>query len=464
MIKNFTNFSILIVLILAIGCKKADHKIETYFGGKIIHPKSNHIILFLDDRVIDTLFLDAQNNFFTKLDITTGNLFYFTHGYENQYVYLQPKDSLLLRLNTWDFDESLVFSGKGAERNNMLIDSFLDEESEENQRYDFNKLSSDKFKEKIDSIIENRLLLFNEFVTNHPLESEDFKKVLKVSMIYPLYSSMEKFPILHAKFTENESLPEVNKSFYEFRERVTINDDSLFYFPPYSKYVRNYLYNETYSLGYLPMKKNYSAQFTSDLLTTINKKISEKTIKNVFLKQTVVSHFYNKSSCDFNQEPFAKYFELSSDENDKIEVKKLIDDAKAITINQKLENFSVSDYLHKEKLIHEVIAGKNACLFFWNPAYVSESYLVSRINFLSKSYPNIVFIPIKIDGNKELRVENLDIKNQFYITDDSKANDFLTCKMPRSVLVDKNGIVVNGYASISSININAFLEKLNHSK
>ena len=50
-----------------------------------------------------------------------GGLYTFKHGVEFQYIFLQPNDSLLLRLNTWDFDESLVFSGKGAEKNNLLI-------------------------------------------------------------------------------------------------------------------------------------------------------------------------------------------------------------------------------------------------------------------------------------------------------------------------------------------------------
>ena len=77
------------------------------------------------DQAIDTFYLDENNNFFGELKIASEGLFYFTHGYENQYLYLQPNDSLLLRLNTWDFDESIVFSGNGSGKNEFLINLFL---------------------------------------------------------------------------------------------------------------------------------------------------------------------------------------------------------------------------------------------------------------------------------------------------------------------------------------------------
>lgn len=447
-----------------INCKSEVKEVRTYFGGKIIHPKSDHVILYSMDQAIDTFYLDENNNFFGELKIASEGLFYFTHGYENQYLYLQPNDSLLLRLNTWDFDESLVFAGKGADRNNVLIDCFLEEERESTNTYELNKLEPKKFKEKFDSLIKDKLFLHDEYVKNHPEESKGYQKVLKVALTYPLYARLEKYPMIHAKLTESDKLPEIKKSFYDFRKSVKIDDDSLIYYPPYSKYVRNHLYNETYSLGHTPMKKNYTANFTSDLLTIIHKKISHEDTRNAFLKQTILSHFFNKSSCSLNQVPFDKFLKFSSDEEDKNQVRNLISDTQSILLNSKLVEFSINDYLDTPRSIHNLIKGKNAFLFFWSPEYVSEPYLVSRINFLSNAYQNITFIPIKIDGLKTERIEKLDIKAQFYLADDSLANQFLTSKMPRSILVNKQGKVMNGYASISSPNLDEYLINLNKLK
>ena len=86
---------------------------------------------------------------------------------------------------------------------------------------------------------------------------------------------------------------------------------------------------------------------------------------------------------------------------------------------------------------------------------------MSRINYLTNTYPNIQFIQINIDGSNSERIEKLDIKNQFYLADDSEAHAFLTSKMPRAILVNKKGNIINGYASISSYNVKPYLEELN---
>lgn len=453
----------LVLLLSVISCK-TDQKVQhAYFGGKIIHPKSSYVILYSLDQVIDTFFLDKDDKFFGKIKIDNEGLYYFNHGFENQHVYLEPGDSLLLRLNTWNFDESLVFVGNGAERNNILIDCFLSDEKESSTFHEFNKLTPKDFKQKIDKSLKSKLKLLEEYSKNHPEETQGFKNVLKVALTYPLYARMEKYPILNAKYADSDQLPKIDDSFYDYRKFAKIDNDSLIYYPPYSQYIRNYLYNETYSLGHPPMKKNYSAKFTADLLTIIDKKISFESTKNAFLKQTVISHFYNKSSCDLNEETFEKYFKLSTNEEDKLQVRKLFNDTKSVHAKEQLKDFSINDYSNAGLSIFDVIHSKNALLFFWSPEYVSESYIVSRMNFLTTNYQNVMFIPVKIDGIKSERIESLDIKSQYYLPDDSNANEFLTSKMPRCILVNKKGNVMNGFASISSSNLTDYLDILNKS-
>ena len=461
MIKKIFIFSQILFLTTLISCNSDRKETSTYFGGKIINPKSNYVVLFSMDKVIDTLYLNKKNKFIGKLNNINEGLYYFFHGNENQYIYLEPKDSLMLRLNTWDFDESLVFTGQGAERNNMLIDCFLEEEKEKKVFYDYNKLEPTKFKQKADSLVALRLKTCDDYLENHPNETEEFGEILKISFTYPLYARIEKYSIIYAKYSKNGSFPTLDKSFFNYRNNIQINKDSLMPYPPYSKYVINYLYNETYSLGHTAVKNKYSSKFTLDLLNTIDKKIVAKNSKNSFLKQTVISHFYNKSSCDINKEPFDKFFELSTSEKDKKHMQQIINDAEAIVKNQKIQDFNVIDYSNSTRSIKDIIKGKSSLLFFWTPKYYSESYIISRIKYLSMSYPNIKFIQIKIDDINSNRISQIDIKNQFYIDKNSEAQAFLTSKMPRCILVNKAGKVTNGFASFSSYNINPYLKILN---
>jgi hypothetical protein len=447
-------------LISLINCTSIE-KTETYFGGKIINPKSNQVVLYSMEKVIDTFFLDTKNKFIGKIKNANEGLYYFTHGDENQYVYIEPEDSLMLRLNTWDFDESLVFAGKGAERNNILIDCFLENEKDLKQFFQYYKLPPLYFKTKVDSLLTLKMLTYKDYMYNHPEETTGYKEVLKTGLTYPIYSRLERYPIMHAKYANKGKFPELNKSFYNFRKKVTINKDSLMYYPPYSRYVKNYLYNETYSLGHAPMKTKYSSQFTVDLLKIIDQKIDLDQTKNIILKQTIINHFFNKSSCDINTSAFDTFFKLSTNEDDKILILKLVKDTEFIHQTKTLPNFKLTDYNGTNRKIFDVIKNKNTVLFFWSPKYVSHAYIVSRINGLSNNYPNIKFIQVKIDGNNNDRIRKLDIKNQYYLTSNSDAHQFLTSKMPRAILINKKGKVINGYASISSRNLNPYLKELN---
>lgn len=443
-----------------IGCTSNKKETRTYFGGKIINPKTNYVVLGALDKVIDTFFLNSDHKFIGHINNINEGLYHFVHGDENQHIYLEPEDSLMLRLNTWDFDESLVFAGKGAERNNILIDCFLENEKERKFFYQFNKVEPTIFKSKVDSLLLFKTDTYKEYLTKHPEETAGFNEILKIALTYPTFSRIEKYPMMYAKYSENGSFPNISSSFYDYRNKIHFDKSFLMYYPPFSQYIRNYLYNETYALGHAPMKSEYSSKFTMDLLNTIDEKIASVSSKNAFLKQTVIGHFYNKSSCTINYKPFDTFFELSTNEKDKKMVRNLVCDTKAVVISKKLPEFQVTDYTNTQHYISEIIENKNALLFFWSPEFISENYMASRFKYLENTYPNIKFIEIKIKGDKNNRIEHLDIKNQFYLHEKSDAHHFLTSKMPRSILIDKKGNVVNGFASISSYNLNPFLADL----
>ncbi|KGL63186.1 TlpA family protein disulfide reductase [Polaribacter sp. Hel1_85] len=450
MFKYLLHLTFLFAITALVSCDSNPKSTATYFGGKIINPKSNYVILYSMEKVIDTLFLGKDNKFLGKLDNANEGLYYFKHGNENQYIYLEPLDSLMLRLNTWDFDESIVFAGKGAERNNILIDCFLEEEKDNKMFYKLNHFEPDEFHAKADSLLLIKEKTYSDYIANHPEETSGFKNVLKIALTYPIFARIERYPIAHVKYSKKTDFHDFKNSFYTHRQSVSINNDSLMYYPPFSQYVRNFLYNTTYSLGHKPMTDEYSSDFTVDLLKTIDKNIKSKESKNAFLKQTVIGHFYRKSSCDANKDAFNAYFDLSTSTKDKDRVRQLLLDSKALHKNQKITDFAIHDLNNGIHSIKHLIKNKNTFIFFWNPEYVSTMYISSRLNYLSQKFPEIQFIPVKIDGNKNDRIHKLDIKNQFFITAKSEANNFLTSKMPRSIIINKKGIVTNGFASISS--------------
>ena len=122
-------------------------------------------------------------------------LFNFKHGNEQQYIYLEPKDSLLIRLNTWNFDETLVFSGKGAERNNLLIDSFLESEKERKIFYQYYDLPPSEFSTKVAQVEKVKLDRYNNYIKSHPEESDKFNNILKTALTFPIIFKYRKLSV-----------------------------------------------------------------------------------------------------------------------------------------------------------------------------------------------------------------------------------------------------------------------------
>lgn len=462
--KTYLFITLSFLLIALTSCNTTKENINTYFGGKIINPKTKFVFLYHEEKVIDTLLLNDKNQFLGTYDNLIEGLYYFVHGNENQSLYLEPTDSLMLRLNTWNFDESIVFAGKGAERNNILIDIFLENESENRFSYQLNKLKPTEYKNTVDSIINSKLETYTEYVDLHPNETEKYFKILKTALTHPIYSRAERYAVNHSHFFNKDSFVEIDSSFYSYREQIDYKDNSLMYYAPYARYITNYLYNLTYEKGHQPMKNEISSDFTIDLLNIINKKISSQDSKNAFLRRTVLEHFYKKSSCDVNEETFDVFFKLTTNKKDQIQIKKLIKDSKVIRKGDEIKGFSILDFTNQPIDIEDITINKNSVLLFWSKDYVSKAFVSSRIVLLQKKYPSLYFATIEIDGNNTNKINHIDIKNQFFINSKTLKNNFLSSKMNRTILINKNGIVENGYAAISSSNINKQLEKLSEIK
>ena len=449
-------FILLVSITVLLGCNHAPVCNSTYFGGKIINPKSNCIILFENEIPLDTFYLDKNNTFLGEIPSLHEGLFNFKHGNEQQYIYLEPKDSLLIRLNTWNFDETLVFSGKGAERNNLLIDSFLESEKERRIFYQYYDLPPTEFSAKVSQVEKVKLDRYNDYINNHPEESDKFNDILKTALTFPLYSKVENYPLAHSAKINHDEHSVINEDFYKHREFISLDNDSLMFFYAYRDYVLSNLYNKVNSLGY----DLNSDEFTVNLLKAISAELNDENSRNSMLRKIFIRHFYWKSSRKINENIVNTYFDLTTNLEDKKLILNLTTDVKKIVEGELLNDFKIIDYNKSHKSIRRLIKNKKSVLYFWNPEYIGKDFIASRIQYLSEKYPDLKFIGVKIyDDNKE-RIFKLDIKSQYYLESNSKANSFLTSQLPRTILINKKGVVVNSYASLSSRNIFNQIEEL----
>jgi len=193
-----------IVLCFLISCSQQPKSNDNvYFAGEIVNPTSDYVVLYKDDIVVDSAKLNEANRFSFNLENITEGLHHFDHTPELQYVYLEKGDSLVIRLNTVAFDESLVFSGSNEEVNNFLLEMFLNYEDEEQLVYSYYELDPLAFSGKIDSL---RLQKTEELkaLTIGENISENAFKMAKASIDYNSYIYKEKYPFIHKKRASEE--------------------------------------------------------------------------------------------------------------------------------------------------------------------------------------------------------------------------------------------------------------------
>ena len=116
------------------------------------------------------------------------------------------------------------------------------------------------------------------------------------------------------------------------------------------------------------------------------------------------------------------------------------------------------------KNISTIIKGKNSVILFKNYTHASDEWVSSRINFLIKKNPSINFVVVNLCSSFKRYTKNVPIKYQYTLPQKSKVCNFSTSKYPRMVLVDKEGIIQNGYTSLSAKDINQQINNLQKSK
>ena len=125
--KWFKYFFLLTLILVMYSC--ADQREEIggiVLSGKIENPNSDFVVVTLegipDKIVLDTVYLNGEGQFILTADLDECRPARFFDGKESTLIYLCPGDSLHISLNTTEFDESLKYVGKGADRNNFLAE------------------------------------------------------------------------------------------------------------------------------------------------------------------------------------------------------------------------------------------------------------------------------------------------------------------------------------------------------
>ena len=455
------SFLIPVLLLISMSsCKKdfSGDNYVAYFGGEVINPVNRFVLFCKNNKVIDTIKLKDDNTFFKKFDSLTPGLYSFKHDPEYQYIYFDKNDSLMVHINSKNFDESIVFCGRGDQKNNFLMEMYLKNEKDKDNMFQIFEEDFDVFNKKINSIQANNEKYYNS--KKQEIDwSDDFDLYANATLEYPYITKKEIYPYIHKMRTGKDIYEKLPKNYYDFRKNIDFSNDKFIDFSPYVMYISHMIdnvseikYHNHYSVKDLSLKTNINKLNVADTL------IKSEKLKNSVLNNIAFKYLLEDQNMSNNNLFLDTYHKFSTDKSHKNEIIKIGNAIQLLKRNYDLPKVNFKDVDGKLTNSDELIK-KNTVFFFWTESAKSHMKLVHRkVIELKKKYPNFDFIAINLNDKESewkftLKENNLDMIKQYHcINFEDLRGKWAITKIHRTIVVDKDRKIINAFTNIFDAN------------
>lgn len=235
---------------------------RTVITGQITNPKSQAVSLSYPDYPL--LFNYEQSSFEAPLNESGSfklslNLVYpvkaaLKNGEEYTALFIEPGDSINTTLDTKRFDESVKFSGKGAENCSYLAKHFLEfEDNSVPQKLPpppmnaIKDLTPEKYLDYVDSIVQRELDFLQQNGDKEKF-SRPFHHYAYGQIIYKAAIDKLRYPRLNDFQNERKEPGRLPPDYYDFLERLSIPNDSALASEEYNNFLDEFL---NYQIGRL---------------------------------------------------------------------------------------------------------------------------------------------------------------------------------------------------------------------
>lgn len=452
---------LLLLLLLAtiFSCKNKDeNRVQTtYISGQIINPTSDYIIFSRGSETLDTVKLDSKNFFSYKTDKITRGLYSLRHN-ETQVFYIEPGDSLLLHLNTVDFDESLAYSGKGGAQNNLLMDLFLKNEVENKNLPRWYALPHKDFEKKIDSLKAIKTSDYKEFIKKNQV-AEDFKKVALANISYDYYSKKEMYAAANMR-----NSTEIDEKFFDYRNELDFERDELKFYYPYYRFMNRYFDNMVCS-EYDPKTAvdRTSFKYNYRKIELIDSIVKSDSLKNSLLYNNAWWYLLNAKNAEEEKEFYDTFSKINTDKKQVVEVGKLMEVTIKVSAGNTMPNVAVLNTDNAVKNLKELINSPTVVYFWTSKSAVQSKTLHNRASELKSKYPEYKFIGVNVDTHFKkwrdiVKRRNYNTEEEFQLENISDAQKNLIIKpMNKAIILDKNAIILDGKTNMFNMNFEELL-------
>lgn len=459
----------LFILTLFLGCNSSVEEGDTaYIGGEIINPNNNYITLFIDETLRDTIYLDENNRFMHKIENLETGIYKFTHGGEYQTVLIEPSDSIMFRLNTNDFDESLVYTGIGAKKNNYIIKAFLNDEIENKKVINQHDLEPEDFEAFIDELKQQKLENLERFNAKYET-SPLFQQIARSSIDYKYYAYKEMYPFGYYGSSRLIHVKDLPENFYDYRSDINYNDTYLSGLSSYTNFLywhfSNLALNDYYEDGKHDTFDRHALDYNLEKLRLIDETIENDEIKNYALSQVTRDFIFNSSDAEASNLVLGSFLARSNDDQRKEYMTSLVNASISLHPGNIIPNTKVIDFENNTVDLSDVIT-KPTVVYFWSSnfkAHYRNSHYMMRN--LKAKYPDMEFIAVNINDfnlgswKKTLSQLKFPTENEYIFKNPKMAiEQFAITRSHKVIIVDKNGSIIKSNANLFSDDIENYIQ------
>ncbi len=447
------------------GCQKEFDKdnYTAYFGGEVINPKNNFVLFLKNDEVVDTLFLDKNNRFIKKFDSLAPGLYTFKHEPEYQYVYFDKNDSLMVRINPVEFDESIVFCGRGDEKNNFLMELYLKNEDDKNKMFDVFDYDVAKFISNCDSSYQSKKKFYN--TKKEQIKWNDgFDLYARTMLNFHHFSKKEIYPMAHKMRTGENVNDQLPADYYHFRKEVEFNNKLLVNYSPFVRYLTHFLGNVSFNQPNPTNRENEDLEIHIHKLNIADTLFKNEKIKNKILHNIAFSYLLEDQNIANNQKFLVRYNELSTDKSTMNEINKIGASIQNLKKGNDLPHVTLID-LNGNTLNSQSVLNRKTVIFFWTENADSHLLAVHKkaLDYY-KSNPDYQFVAINIDEDQTKWKKVLE-NHRFGTINEFRAHNFeelkdkwVITKLHRTIILDETGKIHNGFVNLFDVKFGEYLK------
>ena len=215
-------FAFTLTSFLIMSCNTEPEIDYTVVSGTIENPKGNVVTIYKGREKIQEFNLNAEGTFSDTLRVAEG-YYSIGHGRERSTLFLQKGDVIDVTINTAQFDESISYTGVGAENNNYLAAKYLADERASGDVATVYALEEEEFMAKLNEIkaIKEQLLSDSQNL------DEDFKSLELRNLEFEHLANLQRYETYHEYFAKKDGF-KASEEFLKPLVEVDYTDGELY--------------------------------------------------------------------------------------------------------------------------------------------------------------------------------------------------------------------------------------------